>query len=129
MFNSYLFVGESCIFIYLINHYSYSNYPVYDERLHLHVGYSSPEPVSAPSSPEVRRRRKKENKLAKNNCHFFTPLAALIALLYPPPLPVTYQLTLEDMRCVLHSPQLLLSLSFLPMNFNHAPNGPLSVTV
>ena len=37
-----------CIFFFLINHYSYSDYLAYDERPHLHVGYLFPEPVSTP---------------------------------------------------------------------------------
>ena len=37
-------------FFILITQYSYSDYLAYDERPHLHVGYPTPEPVSAPVS-------------------------------------------------------------------------------
>ena len=33
---------------FLITQYSYLDYLAYDERPHLHVGYTTPEPVSAP---------------------------------------------------------------------------------
>ena len=49
----------------LVNHYSYSDYLAYDERPHIHVGYPTPEPVSAPVSTYMTRyppEKEKEKK-------------------------------------------------------------------
>ena len=48
-----LTVGFSNFFVYLINHYLYSDYLAYDERPHLHVGCLTPALVPVPGFQQL----------------------------------------------------------------------------